>query len=215
MSQSNYKKQYVVLQNTVLVILETAFSFLLRHDPVLQLKTQDLIEQNALIKINSYIPFFDVYIQFTQRGVLFDITPPQRPADVEFRTTLAELIKVLWFGHLRSLKAMKATGNQEIQHQFQDLLLLCTLPKIAKEFPRWFQQKNTGEDVTASDQRVAPLLEQLEYQRQQIAKLKLEVKEQKYAKKNAYKREKLWKWSSIFFGLAWLITFVILIWIQW
>lgn len=215
MPQSKYKKQYVVLQNTVLVILETAFSFLLRHDPVLQLKTQQLIEQQALIKINSYIPFFDVYIQFTERGVLFDITPPQRPADVEFRTTLAELIKILWFGHLRSLKGMKAKGNSEIQHQFQDLLLLCTLPKIAKECSRWFQQKNTGEDVTASDQRVAPLLEQLEYQRQQIAKLKLDVKEQKYAKQNAYKRARLWKWSSIFFGLAWLITFITLIWLQW
>lgn len=216
MSRSNYKKQYVMLQNTILIVLETAFSFLLRHDPVLHLQTQQLIEQNAVIKINSYFPFFDFYLQFTTRGVLFDLVPPQQTPDVSIRTTLSDLINIICFGNLRSLKSMKMEGNREIFHQFQDVLLLCTLPKVIKEIPQWFQQdKKNPEDITVSEQRITPLLQQLEYQRQSIAKLKLELKEQKYAKNKAYQQRKLFKFGCYFFAIAWLITLGLFIFYQW
>lgn len=215
MSRSNYKKQYVMLQNTILIMLETAFSFLLRHDPVLQMQTQTLIERNAIIKINSYFPFFDFYLQFTARGVLFDLIPPKQTPDLNIRTTLADLIKIVCFGNSRSLKGIKFEGNQEIYHQFQDLLLLCTLPKVIKDIPQWFQQKNQNpDDISVSEQRIMPLLQQLEYQRQSIAKLKLELKEKEYAKNKAYQQRKLFKISCYFFALAWLITLGLFIFIN-
>lgn len=205
MTQSSYNKQFAMLQNLIMILLETGFSFLLRKDPILQMQAQALIEQNAIIKINSYFPFFDLYLQFTAEGVLFDTTAPIKQPDVEFRTTLGELFKILFSGHVRSLKSMKAKGNVEIQHQFQDLLLLCTLPNVLKEFPQWFAEMPEPEQRTASEQRIAPLLESYNYQREQIAQLRLQLKQEKYAKQQAHKQTRLYKFGFFLMLILWLV----------
>lgn len=180
MSDTAKEKHYALLQNTILFILETGFSFLVQRDPILNLQTQKLIDQNTIIKINSYFPFFDFYMQFTSRGVLFDMTPPTQPPHLEVRTTLQDLFKILFFANKRSLKSMRVKGSVELRGQFEDWLLLCTLPQIIAEFPKWFSPMPQPEQRTASMTRIAPLLETIEQQREQLAKLKLELKETRY-----------------------------------
>ena len=65
MSESQHQQgQTRLLLNIAMVILETFYSFILKHDRVVRLQAKKFVEQQITIKMNSYIPFFDFYIQF-------------------------------------------------------------------------------------------------------------------------------------------------------
>ena len=85
--------------NVTLIALETFFSFILTHDATLRLQAQKLIQKKITIRINSYIPFFDFYVQFTEKGILFDLAANDRQIDVEINTTLIDLIKIFIFSN--------------------------------------------------------------------------------------------------------------------
>ena len=64
MSESQHQQgQTRLLLNIAMVILETFYSFILKHDRVVRLQAKKFVEQQITIKMNSYIPFFDFYIQ--------------------------------------------------------------------------------------------------------------------------------------------------------
>ena len=72
-----------LLLNIAMVILETFYSFILKHDRVVRLQAKKFVEQQITIKMNSYIPFFDFYIQFTDKGLLFDLKAPENQHTIE------------------------------------------------------------------------------------------------------------------------------------
>ena len=79
MSESQQKQgQTRLLLNIVMIILETIYSFILKHDRVVRLQAKKFVAQQITIKINSYIPYFDFYVQFTDRGILFDLQAPEK-----------------------------------------------------------------------------------------------------------------------------------------
>ena len=73
------------------------FSFILTHDNVLRLQAKKFIANKITIRINSYLPFFDFYVQFTEKGLLFDIHSYDRRIDLEINSTLVDLIKIFVF----------------------------------------------------------------------------------------------------------------------
>ena len=109
-SQQSQNQPHLLLTMTM-IVLETIFTFILKHDRVVGLQAKKFIEQKVSIKINSYLPYFDFYVQFTEHGILFDTKAPEQVVDLDIRTTLMDLIKVFVLANRRSIKKMRIDGD--------------------------------------------------------------------------------------------------------
>lgn len=167
------------LLNILMIVLETIYSFVLKHDRVVRLQAQKFIDQNITIKINSYIPFFDFYVQFTEKGLLFDLNAPAQDIDFTINTTLFDLVRIFVFGNKRSIRKLRYEGNKSHKDAFQDLILHLTLPKLLSDWKYWLTHPDDIENSRASSKRIAPLLEKIDLQRSQINSLNVEVKQYK------------------------------------
>ncbi|WP_151726055.1 hypothetical protein [Acinetobacter ursingii] len=180
MSESQQsKEQSHLLLNILLIVLETVFSFILKNDSVIRLQSKPFVDKNISLRINSYIPYFDFYVQFTDKGVLFDLQAPDRDIDLEISSTLLDLIKIFIFGNRRSIKTMRIGGDAELKEQFKDLLLYFSLPKLFADWKQWLRQPHEPHQAIASKKRIAPLLEKIDTQRSQINSLHVELKQYK------------------------------------
>lgn len=211
MTQSS--QQQALVQNVILMGLETGFSWLIYHDPLLQNQVQKFVERKAIIKINNYLPLFDVYLQFTPQGVLFESTMPiEQKVDLEVRVTPILLFKILILGEARALRQLRIKGDVELKDQFHDLLLLCTLPKMITDIPRWLFSSNPqqSEKQNFSQSRITPMLETLAKQRDEIRKLKATIKSNEYRQQKAAKQNRNLKFLSVFLTIALLICIIII-----
>ena len=175
-SQQSQKQQHLLLTMTM-IVLETIFTLILKHDRVIGLQAKKFIDQKVAIKINSYLPYFDFYVQFTEHGVLFDTKAPEQAVDLDIRTTLMDLIKVFVFANRRSIKKMRIDGDLTLKDEFRDLALLFSFPKVLSDWKQWLTQPDDEQDIIASKKRIVPLLEKIDLQRSKINSLEVEVKQ--------------------------------------
>ncbi len=94
-----------------LIVLETIFTFILKHDRVVALQAKKFVDQKIALKINSYIPYFDFYVQFTEHGIYLTLNHQAKPFDLDVRTTLMDLVKIFVFGNRKSIKSMRIDGD--------------------------------------------------------------------------------------------------------
>ena len=180
MSESQQRSNEThLLLNTVLIILETIFTLVLKHDRVISLQAKKFVENRVSIKINSYIPFFDIYVQFNEHGILFDLKAPAQAVDLDVRTSLIDLIKIFLLGNKRSIKAMKIDGDVTLKDEFKDLLLLFNAPKILSDWQNWLKEPVAEQNIETSKKRIAPLLEKIDLQRSKINSLQVDIKQHK------------------------------------
>ncbi|MBJ8553167.1 hypothetical protein [Acinetobacter bereziniae] len=178
MNESQQKQGHSrLLLNIVMIILETIYSFVLKHDRVVRLQAKNFVEQQMTIKINSYIPYFDFYIQFTDRGILFDLQAPEKPVDLSVSSTLIDLIQIFVFANRRSMKRMRLEGSDMVKDQFRDLVIHLTAPKLLSDWKQWLTHPDDDSQTRASKKRIAPLLEKIDQQRSKINTLQVEVKQ--------------------------------------
>lgn len=179
MSDSQQQQGHTrLLLNIAMVVLETFYSFVLKHDRVVRLQAKKLIEQESAIRINSYIPYFDFYIQFTNKGLLFDLIAPEKEVDLSLSSTLIDFIQVFVFANRRSLKKMRIEGDAMMKDEFRDLLLNLSIPKLLSDWKTWLSSKD-DENTISSNKRLTPLLEKIDLQRSKINTLQVEVKQYK------------------------------------
>lgn len=178
MNESQQKQGHSrLLLNIVMIILETIYSFVLKHDRVVRLQAKKFVEQQMTIKINSYIPYFDFYIQFTDHGILFDLQAPEKPVDLSVSSTLIDLIQIFVFANRRSMKKMRLEGSDMVKDQFRDLVIHLTAPKLLSDWKQWLTHPDDDSQTRASKKRIAPLLEKIDQQRSKINTLQVEVKQ--------------------------------------
>ena len=178
MNESQQKQgQTRLLLNIVMIILETIYSFVLKHDRVVRLQAKRFVAQQTTIKINSYIPYFDFYVQFTDRGILFDLKAPEKPVDLSVSSTLLDLVQIFAFANRRSMKKLRLEGSDIIKDQFHDLLIHLTAPKLLSDWKQWLTNSDDDDQTRASKKRIAPLLEKIDQQRSKINTLQVEVKQ--------------------------------------
>ncbi len=177
-SQQSQTQPHLLL-TMVMIVLETIFTLILKHDRVIGLQAKKFIDQKVAIKINSYLPYFDFYVQFTEHGILFDTKAPEKAVDLDIRTTLMDLIKVFVFANRRSLKKMRIDGDLTLKDEFRDLALFFSFPKVLSDWKQWLNEPTDEQDVIASKKRIAPLLEKIDLQRSRINSLEVEVKQYK------------------------------------
>ncbi|WP_111857966.1 hypothetical protein [Acinetobacter sp. CFCC 10889] len=178
MSESQQKQgQSRLLLNTLMIILETFYSFVLKHDRVVRLHAKFFIAQQITIKINSYIPYVDFYVQFTDKGILFDLKAPEKPVDLTVSSTVLDLIQIFAFANRRSMKKLRIEGDEILKDKFHDLILPLTIPKLLSDWKQWLTNPDHDETGVGSKKRIAPLLEKIDQQRSKINTLQVEVKQ--------------------------------------
>ena len=200
--------------NVTLIALETFFSFILTHDATLRLQAQKLIQKNTTIRINSYIPFFDFYIQFTEKGILFDLAANDRTIDVEINTTLIDLIKIFIFSNQQSLYNMRIMGKPELTTDLTDVLQHLTLSRILVNWREWFNHFENDAEAVASQQRITPLLDKIDQQRSEINTLLVEAKQYQNRIHRMQKRQRLINIGFAVLSFIFIAFFVYNMWIQ-
>ena len=189
-TQQRHKHPHLLL-NIVIIVLETFFSFILTHDATLRLQAKKLIDEKVTIRINSYIPFFDFYVQFTEKGILFDMKALDRKVDLEINSTLIDLIKIFVFNNQRSIYNMRILGDARLQEDVMDLIPHLTLTSIFANWKQWFNAFDNDAEAIASQQRIAPLLDKIDQQRSEINSLLVEVKQYQNRIHRMQKRQRL------------------------
>lgn len=208
-TQQKEKDNHVLL-TTSLIVIETLSTFILKHDKLLALQAQKFIDQKVNIKINSYIPYFDVYVSFRPEGILIDAEIAQEQnIDLDVRTTLIDLFKIFVLGNKRSIRNMRIAGDVTLKDEFRDLLLSFSLPKIILDLPQWFSQVEQDQsNLSSSKQRVLPLLDKIEQQRSTINTLNTEIKQYKNRIHHIQRQQKL---LNVTLGTIIVILLVILV----
>lgn len=213
MSDTQQKQaQPHLLLTMTLIVLETIFTFILKHDRVIALQAKKFVDQKVALKINSYIPYFDFYVQFSEHGILFDTQAPDRPIDLDIRTTLMDLVKIFIFGNRKSIKTMRIDGDIILKDEFRDLISLFSVPKILSDWKHWLSEPADENDVTTSKKRIAPLLEKIDQQRSKINTLQVEVKQYKNRIKRIERRQKR---INIAFSLITVLLIMLLVYNIW
>lgn len=200
--------------NVTLIALETFFSFILTHDATLRLQAQKLIQKKTTIRINSYIPFFDFYVQFTEKGILFDLAANDRQIDVEINTTLIDLIKIFIFSNQQSLYNMRIMGKPELTTDLTDVLQHLTLSRILVNWREWFNHFENDAEAVASQQRITPLLDKIDQQRSEINTLLVEAKQYQNRIHRMQKRQRLINIGFAVLSFIFIAFFVYNMWIQ-
>ena len=212
MSETQQRQKHPrLLLNIVLIILETFFSFILTHDGVLRLQAKKFIANKTTIRINSYLPFFNFYVQFTEKGLLFDIHSHDRRIDLEINSTLIDLIKIFAFSNQRSLNNMRIDGDAKTKKELIDLISHLTLPKLLADWKQWFNTSDEAEAL-ASHKRIAPLLEKIDQQRSEINSLQVEIKQYQNRLARLQKRQRN---INLCFGIISLIFIAYFIYNLW
>jgi ubiquinone biosynthesis protein UbiJ len=212
-TQQRHKHPHLLL-NIVIIVLETFFSFILTHDATLRLQAKKLIDEKVTIRINSYIPFFDFYVQFTEKGILFDMKALDRKVDLEINSTLIDLIKIFVFNNQRSIYNMRILGDARLQEDVMDLIPHLTLTSIFANWKQWFNAFNNDAEAIASQQRIAPLLDKIDQQRSEINTLLVEVKQYQNRIHRMQKRQRLINIGFAVLSFIFIAFFVYTMWIQ-
>lgn len=210
-TQQTQAQPHLLLTMT-LIVLETIFTFILKHDRVVALQAKKFVDQKVALKINSYIPYFDFYVQFTEHGILFDTKSPDKAIDLDVRTTLMDLVKIFVFGNRKSTKTMRIDGDVVLKDEFRDLVSLFSVPKILSDWKHWLSEPVEENDIVASKKRIAPLLEKIEQQRSKINTLQVEVKQYKNRIKRIERRQKR---INIAFSLISVLLITLLVYNVW
>lgn len=210
-SQQGQNQPHLLLTMTM-IVLETIFTFILKHDRVVGLQAKKFIDQKITIKINSYLPYFDFYVVFTEQGILFDSKAPEKVVDLDIRTTLMDLIKVFVFANRRSIKKMRIDGDSTLKDEFRDLSLLFSLPKVLSDWKQWLSQPADGQEVISSKKRIAPLLEKIDQQRSKINTLEVEVKQYKNRIRHMQQKQKR---VNVSFSLIIVLLVALLVYNYW
>ena len=212
-TQQRHKYPHLLL-NIVIIVLETFFSFILTHDATLRLQAKKLIDEKVTIRINSYIPFFDFYVQFTEKGILFDMKALDRKVDLEINSTLIDLIKIFVFNNQRSIYNMRILGDARLQEDVMDLIPHLTLTSIFANWKQWFNAFNNDAEAIASQQRIAPLLDKIDQQRSEINTLLVEAKQYQNRIHRMQKRQRLINIGFAVLSFIFIAFFVYTMWIQ-
>lgn len=209
-TQQKSNTPYLLL-NMSMIALETFYSFILNHDDVVKKHAQTFIDQKTVIKINSYIPYVNFYVQFTSQGLLFDVEQPEQSVQLEMSSTLFGYIQAFLLGNKRSIRHIKIYGDSAQKDQLRDLITQMAFPHLLIDWKKWLFRPRT-EDVTTHKKRVAPLLEKIEFQRTRINHLQIEVKKQNNRIKNMKQKQKI---LNITFVLIIMILTSLLIYNYW
>lgn len=196
------------LPNILMIILETLFSFVLKHDRLVRMQSQQFVNRQTTVKINSYLPYFDIYVQFTEKGVLFDLQAPEQPIDLCINSTMIELIRIFLMGNTRAIRKLRFEGDLSLKAPMRDLFLQLSAPKLLADWKKWFKQPEDEALSTASKSRIAPLLATIEAQRTEIQQQQDEIKQHKYKNRDLNQQLKYYKIATLTISLLFLALIV-------
>lgn len=190
-SQQSHDDRHLLL-NMVLIVLETVFSFILKNDSILRLQAKNFIQRGITLKVSSYLPFFEFYVQFSAKGLLFDRQAPQSGIDLDIGLNLFDSIKIFLMGSQPNADILRVDGQAELSDEFRDLIVHFSAPRLLADWRQWLlpSQFEDPEEGLGSARRVAPFIEKIEQQRNEISQLKMQLVQHNYRLEQAQLRQR-------------------------
>lgn len=201
-----------LLQSVILIVLETVFTFILKHDRVVRLHTRPLIEQNLTLRVNTFLPAISFYVRFTQKGILFDRIAPTEAAQLEINASVFDFLQIFVFANAKSLRGLRILGDKDLADQLKDAMIHFSTPKLLSDWKQWFNRIENDEDAVTSSRRIAPLLKKIEYQRSQVNALRVEVKQYKSQLRHLKSRQ---YWVNVLFSSIIAVLICVIFYIIW
>ncbi len=188
--QSNDERH--LLLNMILIVLETVFSFILKNDSITRIQAKKFIRNQITLKVSGYIPLFEIYVQFTEKGLLFDRIKPQQNIDLNIHMSLTDIFKIFFLSNQPNIELIRIEGNADLAADFKALLLHFTLPSLLSDWRQWIvpSAHTHPEDGIGSSKRIAPFIAKIEQQRNEISQLKMELVQYKYRLDQAQVRQR-------------------------
>lgn len=210
-SQQSQNERHLLL-NMALIILETIFSFILKNDNVTRLQAKGFVQRRTVVKISSYLPLFEVYVQFSDRGLLFEREIPlNQTVEIDIGLNLSDLIKIFVFGNASSVELMRIDGQSQAVEEFRDLILNFSVPRLIAEWQQWLMPREHIDPSlgTANHKRIAPFLDKIEKQRTEIRDLKMKLAQTNYRLLHAGQQQQRVIWSLIVVSLILFISLIV------
>lgn len=204
-TQQRQKHPHLLL-NIVLIVLETFYSFILAHDSALKLQAKNFIAKKTTIQINSYIPFFNVYLQFTDKGLLFDFHSYDRHIDIEINTTLIDLIKIFFLSTRRSIPHLRIVADPQLADELLEIIPHFSLKSIFSNWKQLFENIKDDAETIVSERRIAPLFDKIDRQRSEINDLQVELKQYQHRLQHLKLRQR-----NINIGFTLIITILLIL----
>ncbi|MBF7687191.1 hypothetical protein [Acinetobacter rathckeae] len=174
------KKLLSFLLETLMIGLETFYSFVFKHDNMVQQQAQPFVSNNIVLKVNCYIPYFNFYVSFTNKGLLFNLNTPEQKTTLEISSTIFGYVQALALGNKRSIYGIKIyTEDATTKDQLRDFLISLSLPHLGSDWKKWIFTPSHKKDTTSSPLRTSALLEKIDQQRAKINHLYVENKQLK------------------------------------
>lgn len=157
-SQRSKASSWFSVQDMVLVVLETIFSLIYKHDSRVRALCRPLVEAGLVVECYIDSPHIHFYIRFTEQGWLFSAEYPQpdRPTapsttngskahakkvhlasksnvDVRLKASATNLGKLLLLGDTQMINEIYLTGDESLQQPVLDLLQHLNVLQIVKD----------------------------------------------------------------------------------
>lgn len=179
-TQTEEKKQFSFLLEALMIGLETFYSFVFKHDNIVQQQAFPFVSNNIAVKVNCYIPYFNFYVSFSSKGLLFNLDAPEKKEILEISSTIFGYIQALALGNKKSIYSIKIyTEDATTKDQLRDFFLSLSLPHLSSDWKKWLFTPNHKKDTTSAPLRTSALLEKIDQQRVKINHLYVENKQLK------------------------------------
>ncbi|SDB88062.1 hypothetical protein [Acinetobacter boissieri] len=174
------KKLLSFLLEALMIGLETFYSFVFKHDNVIQQQAVPFVNNNIALKVNCYIPYFNFYVSFSKKGLLFNLNTPEQKTILEVSSTIFGYVQALALGNKKSIYGIKIySEDATTKDQLRDFLLSLSLPHLGSDWKKWLFTPNHRKDTTSAPLRTSALLEKIDEQRAKINHLYVENKQLK------------------------------------
>ncbi|MBF7682463.1 hypothetical protein I2F27_03835 [Acinetobacter sp. B5B] len=174
------KKRLSFLLEALMIVLETFYSFVFKHDPIVKQQAIPFVEKNISLKVNCYIPYFNFYVSFSSQGLLFNLQPPEKTTTIEISSTIFGYAQALALGNKKSIYGIKIySEDNTTKDQLRDFLISLSLPHLGSDWKKWIFSASLKKETISSPLRTSTLLEKIDHQRAKINQLYVENKQLK------------------------------------
>lgn len=224
-NSSSPKEKNRPILSVFLVFVESILAIVLRLDKRLRQTIYPLVQQDMVVCLRTYLPHVQVYVRFTENGILLDTKPPQREdlgvqsdtgqqdadqqQDVIVSSSLLALIKLFLTSDDIIMQKLQFRGNHHdvelVKSVFENMRLQHMTGDLIGSFRKLDIQTQNSQNTLNHYKK------QLTTQQETIAQLNLALHEAEAALKHQAKRETLYFSVLIGLGVLCMVLAVLLL----
>lgn len=170
------------LLNVLLVLIESALSFVLRFDGKLRQLAYPLTKNETLVCIHTYLPHTEIYATFSYKGVLLDDKNLSgKPPTVTINAYSHQLFNALFSHSPAAVDSLQMRGDATDVAMVKDFLMTVGLGGVIDNLLGKIRKKEVNPEQKAleKENKVAKLTKELELKTKETENLQTEVRKLK------------------------------------